>query len=90
MQIKIPEQEVKVKIKNVSFTLRGTVHTMVEVRLLDYINSHKDKFIPAAGKRSLLFRRSKKDLEKNGTKKEFFCKCIKKWQEKEIIQLQYG
>jgi len=40
--------------------------------LLDYINSKKDKFIPAADERSLLIRRSKKDLEKNGTKKEFF------------------
>jgi hypothetical protein len=46
MQMQVPKQKVRVKIKTESFIVKGTVYTMVDGRLSDYITSQKDKFIP--------------------------------------------
>jgi len=46
MQMQIPKQKVRVIIKTESFIVKGTVYTMVEGRLSDYIISQKNKFIP--------------------------------------------
>jgi len=46
MQMQVPKQKVRVKIKTESFIFKGTVYTMVDGRLSDYITSQKDKFIP--------------------------------------------
>ena len=43
MQMQIPKQKVRVKIKTESFIVKGTVYTMVDGRLSDYITSQKDK-----------------------------------------------
>ncbi|MEA2015687.1 MAG: hypothetical protein U9O59_03080 [Actinomycetota bacterium] len=48
MQMKIEKQKVKVKIKTESSIVRGTVHTLINGRLSDYITSQKDKFIPVS------------------------------------------
>jgi len=44
--MQIPKQKVRVRIKTESFIVKGTVYTMAEGRLSDYIISQKNKFIP--------------------------------------------
>ena len=46
MQMKIEKQKVNVKIKTESSIVKGTVYTLANGRLSDYITSQKDKFIP--------------------------------------------
>ncbi len=48
MQMKIEKQKIKVKIKTESSIVKGTVHTLLNGRLSDYITSQKDKFIPVS------------------------------------------
>jgi hypothetical protein len=48
MQMKIEKQKIRVKIKTESSIVKGTVHTLVNGRLSDYITSQKDKFIPVS------------------------------------------
>ncbi len=48
MQMKIEKQHVRVKIKTESSIVNGTVHTLLNGRLSDYITSQKDKFIPVS------------------------------------------
>jgi len=44
--MKIEKQKVNVKIKTESSIVKGTVYTLANGRLSDYITSQKDKFIP--------------------------------------------
>ncbi len=46
MQMQIPKQKVRVKIKTESFVVKGTIYTMVDGRLSDYMTSQKNRFIP--------------------------------------------
>ena len=46
MTMRVPKQKVSVKIKTESAIINGTVHTMINGRLSDYIVSHVGKFIP--------------------------------------------
>ena len=46
MTMNVPKQKVNVKIKTSSAIINGTVHTMINGRLSDYIVSHAGKFIP--------------------------------------------
>lgn len=48
MQMKIEKQKVRVKIKTESSIVKGTIYTLVNGRLSDYITSQKNKFIPVA------------------------------------------
>lgn len=48
MQMKIEKQKVKVKIKTESSIVRGTIYTLADGRLSDYITSQKNKFIPVS------------------------------------------
>lgn len=44
--MKVPKDQVKVKIKTESTIVMGLVHTMAGGRLSDYMTSHAHKFIP--------------------------------------------
>ncbi len=46
MQMKIEKQHVSVKIRTESSVVKGTVHTLVDGRLSDYITSQRNRFIP--------------------------------------------
>jgi len=46
--MRIEKQKVRVKIKTESTIVKGTVYTLVDGRLSDYITSQKNKFIPVA------------------------------------------
>ncbi len=46
MTMRVPKQKVSVKIKTETAVIIGTVHTMINGRLSDYIVSHVGKFIP--------------------------------------------
>ena len=46
MQMQIPKQKVRVKIKTESFVVKGMIYTMVDGRLSDYMTSQKNRFIP--------------------------------------------
>ena len=48
MQMKIEKQKVRVKIKTEFSIVKGTVFTLVNGRLSDYITSHKNRFIPVS------------------------------------------
>lgn len=44
--MKIEKQHVRVRIKTESSMVIGTVHTLVDGRLSDYITSQRNRFIP--------------------------------------------
>jgi len=44
--MQIPKQKVRVKIRTESFIAKGTVYTMIDGKLNDYLTSQKDRFIP--------------------------------------------
>jgi len=83
--MKIPKQKVKVKIKTESFIVKGTVFTMVEGRLLDYINSQKNNFIPVTDSEVYYLEGRKKDLEENGNKREIVFINVEKIEMIEVL-----
>lgn len=70
MQMKIEKQKVKVKIKTESTIVRGTVHTLSNGRLSDYITSQKNKFIPVTDAEVYYIDGSGKMLEENISRRE--------------------
>ncbi len=70
MQMKIEKQKVKVKIKTESTIVRGTVHTLSNGRLSDYISSQKNKFIPVTDAEVFYIDVSGKILEENISRRE--------------------
>jgi len=46
MTIKVPKQKIYVKIKTSSSIITGYIHIMMGGRIIDYINSQINKFIP--------------------------------------------
>ena len=68
--MQIPKQKVRVKIRTESFIVRGTVHTMVEGRLSDYMTSQKDRFIPVTDAEVQDLGVGGKILDKEKTKRE--------------------
>lgn len=70
MQMQIPKQKVRVKIKTESFIVKGTVYTMVDGRLSDYITSQKNKFIPVTDVEVQYLGEGGKILEEKKTKRE--------------------
>jgi hypothetical protein len=46
MTIKVPKQEIRVKIKTKTSLIIGTIHIMTGGRVIDYMNSQTNKFIP--------------------------------------------
>jgi len=70
MQMQIPKQKVRVNIKTESFIVKGTVHTMVDSRLSDYITSQKDKFIPVTNAEVYYLGESRKVIGEKKFKRE--------------------
>ena len=70
MQMKVSQQKVKVRIITESCVINGTVHTMVDGRLSDYITSRKNKFIPVTDAEIFYLDERRKDLKKNGVRRE--------------------
>ena len=68
--MQVQKDQVKVRIKTESVIISGTVHTMVDGRLSDYITSHVGKFIPVTDAEVLYLEKPRKNFEENGVKRE--------------------
>ena len=70
VHMQVEKDQVKVRIRTESAIINGTVHTMVNGRLSDYITSHVGKFIPVTDAEVIYLEKPRKDLENNGVKRE--------------------
>ena len=70
VHMQVQKDQVKVRIKTESAIIGGVVHTMVNGRLSDYITSHVGKFIPVTDAEVMYLEKPRKDIEKNGVKRE--------------------
>jgi len=70
MQMKIEKQHVRVKIRTDSSIVVGTVHTLVDGRLSDYITSQRNRFIPVTDAEVRYIEGSKKDLDDNKVRRQ--------------------
>lgn len=70
MHMKVPKDQVKVKIKTESAVIRGTVHTMVNGRLSDYMTAQKEKFLPVTDAEVFYLTERINKLAENGAKRE--------------------
>jgi hypothetical protein len=70
MQMKIEKQHVRVKIRTESSMVIGTVHTLVDGRLSDYITSQKNRFIPVTDAEVHYVEGKGKNLEDNKVKRQ--------------------
>ena len=70
MQMKIDKSQVRVRIKTESSMVKGTVHTLVDGRLSDYITSQRNRFIPVTDAEVHYFGKNKKGLEDNKVKRQ--------------------
>ena len=70
VHMKVPKDQVKVRIKTESAIINGTVHTLVNGRMSDYITSQKGKFLPVTDAEVQYLDSPKKDLVKNGIKRD--------------------
>ncbi|MEE8325109.1 MAG: hypothetical protein V3R31_05590 [Candidatus Humimicrobiaceae bacterium] len=70
VHMQVQKDQVKVRIKTESAVINGTVYTMVNGRLSDYITSHVGKFIPITDAEVVYMEKPLKDLEKDGEKRE--------------------
>ncbi len=70
VHMQVQKDQVKVRIKTESAVINGTVYTMVNGRLSDYITSHVGKFIPITDAEVMYMEKPLKDLEKDGEKRE--------------------
>jgi len=68
--MKIEKQKVRVKIKTESSIVKGTVYTLVDGRLSDYITSQKNKFIPVTDAEVTYLSGAGKVVGENGTKRD--------------------
>ncbi|OFW62727.1 MAG: hypothetical protein A2Z35_00845 [Actinobacteria bacterium RBG_19FT_COMBO_36_27] len=46
MTMKVPKEEIHVKIRTDSFFIIGSIHIMAGGRIIDYINAQTNRFIP--------------------------------------------
>ena len=46
MTLRIPKQKIYVKIKTISSVITGYIHVISGSRIIDYVNSQVNKFIP--------------------------------------------
>ena len=68
--MQVQKQKVRVRIEAESFIVEGTIYTMVNGRLSDYITSQKSKFIPVTGAVLQYLGRSRKILTKDKIERE--------------------
>lgn len=67
MAIKVPKQKIYVKIQTHSSIILGHIHIMTGGRIIDYINSQVNKFIPVTeAEVNPLDSSSKADLKISG------------------------
>jgi hypothetical protein len=70
VHMRVPKDQVKVKIKTESAIIDGTVHTLVNGRLSDYMTAQKGKFLPVTDARVYYLENIGKDLADNGVQRE--------------------
>ena len=70
MQMKIEKQHVKVKIRTETSEVIGTVHTLVDGRLSDYITSQRNRFIPVTDAEVYYLEGAKKDLQDDRVRRQ--------------------
>ncbi|GEM_PF-837054 len=70
VHMRVPKDQVKVKIKTESAIINGTVHTLVNGRLSDYMTAQKGKFLPVTDARVYYLENVGKDLADNGVQRE--------------------
>ncbi|MCJ7666305.1 MAG: hypothetical protein MUO59_06170 [Actinobacteria bacterium] len=68
--MQVPKDHVKVKIKTESAVIRGTVHTMVDGRLSDYMTTHVGKFIPVTNATVFYIEKTGADIKENGIERK--------------------
>ncbi|MCD4670038.1 MAG: hypothetical protein K8S14_06295 [Actinomycetia bacterium] len=66
----IPKDKVLVKIKIESAIITGTVHTMVNGRLSDYMTAHREKFLPVTDAEIFYIEKNINKIADSGTKRE--------------------
>ena len=70
VHMRIPKDQVKVRIKTESAIINGTVHTLVNGRLSDYMTAQKGKFLPVTDAEVYYINKPEKDVAENGVKRE--------------------
>lgn len=70
VHMKVPKDLVKVMIKTESAVIKGTVHTMVNGRLSDYMTAQKEKFLPVTDAEVYYLEKTDKKLVDSGAKRE--------------------
>jgi hypothetical protein len=70
MQMKIEKQHVRVRIRTESSMVVGTVHTLVNGRLSDYITSQRNRFIPVTDAEVHYFEERSKGIEDDRVKRQ--------------------
>jgi len=70
VNMQVPKDHVKVKIKTESAIIEGTVHTLVNGRLSDYMTSQKGRFLPVTDAKIFYLNPDQKDVMENGVQRE--------------------
>jgi hypothetical protein len=70
VHMKVPKDKVRVKIKTESAIIKGTVYTLVNGRLSDYISSQKGKFLPVTDAEVYYQEEPGREIEESGSKRE--------------------
>jgi hypothetical protein len=70
VHMRVPKDQVQVKIKTESAIINGTVHTLVNGRLSDYMTSQKGKFLPVTDAEVYYLERLKNDVAESGVRRE--------------------
>lgn len=70
VHMRVPKDQVQVRIKTESAIINGNVHTLVNGRLSDYMTSQKGKFLPVTDAEVHYLDKSLKDLVENGIKRD--------------------
>ena len=70
VHMRVPKDQVKVKIKTESAIINGTVHTLVNGRLSDYMTSQRGKFLPVTDAEVHYLEKPGRELMEDGEKRE--------------------
>jgi len=70
IKMKVPKDLVQVKIKTESAIIRGTVHTMVDGRLSDYMTAQREKFLPVTDAEVFYLTEKINKIAESGVKRE--------------------
>ena len=70
MHMKVPKDLVKVKIKTESAIIKGTVYTMVNGRLSDYMTAQREKFLPVTDAEVFYLKENINKIAESGAKRK--------------------